>query len=652
MNITTDTITPQLALLKKHFANCFDKHGNFIPARLQEVVESSGVVLSKEGYRLNWLGKSYARLLANEAIRTRLVADTAHNTKAPNVNSQNLLIKGDNLEVLKHLMGAYNEQVKMIYIDPPYNTGSDGFVYQDDRKFSVEQLSSLAGIDEIEAARILEFTSSHSNSHSAWLTFMYPRLYIAKQLLRDDGVIFISIDDNEQAQLKILCDEVFGEENFVAQMSILCNPKGRSQDKFFATNHEYAFAYSKTMRPKGCLSIEKDDHQIEAEYPEEDEGGKYRVLELRNTHREFGKHNRKDMFFPLYVNEEGEVSTLADEGIKVLPIWDDGYEGCWTWGKPKAIAEIDLLIGKKIDGKWKIYRKSYANGAERMLKTILFDKSFFTERGQKSFNGLFGTKAKIFQSPKSPFFITELLKAATLSNDIIIDFFAGSGTTAHAVMQLNAEDGGNRQFICVQIDEMTDPKSEAYKAGYKSIFDITYARISKAAAKIKESLTPDATPTLLPESDGLKKLRTLDLGFKVFETLPMFDKYLDEPEELTENLELFDVNTLSQNDRHSLMLTWALRDGIKPGAPLAPVTLGGYTAYAAGKILYFIEPDISLDAVIALLEQLDNNPDFSPSHLVVPGYLLDSKIQREMTEAVKHYNNRKGIVLNLDIRYN
>jgi adenine specific DNA methylase Mod len=630
------TNSQQIALLKKHFANCFDKHGSFIPDKLQEIVQASGLSLSKEGYSLNWLGKSYARLLANENIRTLLKADSAHNAQPANATSQNLLIKGDNLEVLKHLMGAYSEQVKMIYIDPPYNTGSDGFVYQDDRKFTAEQLSSLAGIDEDEAKRILEFTSSSSNSHSAWLTFMYPRLYLAKQLLHDDGVIFISVDDNEQAQLKVLCDEVFGEENFVTQMSILCNPKGRSQDKYFATNHEYAFAYSKTMLPKGCLSIEKDDQQIEVEYPEEDEGGKYRLLELRNTHREFGRHNRKDMFFPLYVNEYGEVSTLTDEGIKVLPIWDDGYEGCWTWGKPKAIAEIDLLTGKKIDGKWKVYRKSYANGAERMLKTILSDKSFFTERGQKAFNGLFGTKAKIFQSPKSPFFITELLKAAILSNDIVLDFFAGSGTTAHAAMQLNAEDDGNRQFICVQIDEATDPKSEAYKAGYKTIFDITKARIEKAAEKIK---------TDTPDYQG-------DLGFKVFETIPMFNNYLDVPEELTENLDLFNIDTLSTHDRHNLMLTWALRDGIKLGAPLAPVTLGGYTAYAADKTLYFVEPDISLDAVVALLEQLDNNPDFSPSRLVVLGYLLDSKVQREMTEAVKHYNNRKGIVLTLDIRYN
>ena len=226
------------------------------------------MALSKEAYSLNWLGKSYARLLANENIRTRLVADTTHNAKTENAASQNLLIKGDNLEVLKHLMGAYSEQVKMIYIDPPYNTGSDGFVYQDDRKFTVEQLSSLAGIDEIDAKRILEFTSSSSNSHSAWLTLMYPRLYIAKQLLRDDGVIFISIDDNEQAQLKVLCDEVFGEESYVGLLSVENNPKGRKNSSFISISNDYCLIYAKTKAksyfienvPKNIADLEEDEN--------------------------------------------------------------------------------------------------------------------------------------------------------------------------------------------------------------------------------------------------------------------------------------------------------------------------------------------------------------------------------------------------------
>ena len=185
-NITSNS--KQLELLKRHFPNCFDREGNFISHKMQEIVGESGLDISRESYSLNWLGKSYARLLANENPRTLLREDKEHNSKEANQNSENLLIKGDNLEVLKHLTHAYSESIKMIYIDPPYNTGGDGFVYNDDRKFTVDELSRLAGIDRDESKRILEFTASKANSHSAWLTFMYPRLYVARELLREDGV--------------------------------------------------------------------------------------------------------------------------------------------------------------------------------------------------------------------------------------------------------------------------------------------------------------------------------------------------------------------------------------------------------------------------------------------------------------------------------
>ena len=216
-NSEVTAISTQIEILKKHFPQCFDKHGAFMPDKLQALVSEHGTAFSKESYSLNWLGKSYARLLANENPLTFLSEDKVHNQKPENKNTENLLIKGDNLEVLKHLKNAYHEQIKMIYIDPPYNTGTDGFVYQDDRKFTVDELSRLAGIESDEAKRILDFTQSKANSHSAWLTFMYPRLYIARELLKDDGVIFISIDDNEAAQLKMLCDEIFGEQNFITE---------------------------------------------------------------------------------------------------------------------------------------------------------------------------------------------------------------------------------------------------------------------------------------------------------------------------------------------------------------------------------------------------------------------------------------------------
>ncbi|EFA7798899.1 site-specific DNA-methyltransferase, partial [Escherichia coli] len=215
---TETTNSKQLAILKANFPQCFDKNGAFIQEKLLEIVKSSDVELSKESYSLNWLGKSYARLLANLPPKTLLSEDKDHNQREENKNSQNLLIKGDNLEVLKHMVNAYSEKVKMIYIDPPYNTGKDGFAYNDDRKFTPEQLSELAGVAPDEAARILEFTAKGSSSHSAWLTFIYPRLYIARELMSEDGTIFISIDDNEFSQLKLVCDEIFGEQNHIGDI--------------------------------------------------------------------------------------------------------------------------------------------------------------------------------------------------------------------------------------------------------------------------------------------------------------------------------------------------------------------------------------------------------------------------------------------------
>lgn len=250
------TNSKQLAVLKANFPQCFDKNGAFIQEKLLEIVKSSDVELSKESYSLNWLGKSYARLLANLPPKTLLTEDKDHNQREENKGSQNLLIKGDNLEVLKHMVNAYAEKVKMIYIDPPYNTGKDGFAYNDDRKFTPEQLSALAGIDLDEATRILDFTVKGSSSHSAWLTFIYPRLYIARELLREDGVIFISIDENELNQLKTICDEIFGESNFIE--NIIWNKRIPKNDKGMGNIHEYILAYAKTNEISKEFLMRKD----------------------------------------------------------------------------------------------------------------------------------------------------------------------------------------------------------------------------------------------------------------------------------------------------------------------------------------------------------------------------------------------------------
>jgi adenine-specific DNA-methyltransferase len=680
--ITTDIKVPNkdLEALRINFPHCFDKDGNFQLEKFKNNLTEKEINFSTESYGLDWLGKSYARLLASDPATTLLKADETHNSKPENANSENLLIKGDNLEVLKHLANAYYEQVKMIYIDPPYNTGSDGFVYQDDRKFTVKELQQLIGVDEEKAKRILDFTQKKSNSHSAWLTFLYPRLYIAKQLLKDEGVIFISIDDNEVTQLRLLMDEVFGEENFVSQITVLCNPKGRSQDKYFATNHEYLLCYSNRLLPKGYFSIEKDIEQINAEYKEEDENGKYRLLELRNTHREFGKHNRKNMHFPLYVDPaDGSVSLdNNNENLKILPNWDDGYEGCWTWERKNAEENIELLIGQKIKDNWKIYRKSYANGVEKMLKTIFNNKLFYTEKGQKEFATLFETKEKIFNAPKSVDLIKDVLKTITKENNIILDFFAGSGTTSQSVMDLNSEDCNNRRFILVQIPEAIDPKTNKVAYDFvkdklkveSTIFEITKERIIRSAKKTKENILikiaekemeiKDLEGTLdLEDKDDkihrlnaeIKTLKGQDVGFKIFETIPIWEDYDFESTELDNQTKLFDESKLIEDDIKALLTTWKTYDGIALTQELEKIDLSGYTAYYGNGKLYLMNKGFKTDNLKNLLEKIDSDKKFNPTSIIAFGYHFDSKNLRELSENVKSYANKKNIDIDFITRY-
>lgn len=486
-------------------------------AAIQQALDPAnpeGIRVDEDGYELRWVGKRQAyhtAFVPPQKILKPLQADSQDWD-----TTGNLLIKGDNLDALRLLRQSYFGKVKLIYIDPPYNTQSDAFIYRDD--FTARQGDVLKQLgysaDNIDYIKNIY----GARTHSGWLSFMYPRLLLAKDLLRDDGVIFISIDDNEQAQLKLLCDEVFGQENLLGQLTLLCNPKGRSQDKYFASNHDFVLVYSKTVLDKGALAIEKDAEEIEADYDQiDDDGERYRLLELRNTHREFGKHNRKNLYFPFYVSSEGSVTLFSMNGEdRVTPDWEDGFEGCWTWDRTKAEKDIDLLVGRFIKGKWKIYRKSYASGSSRMLKTIIQDKLFYTEKGQKALNELFLTKSKIFPAPKSPWLLKTLFQTCTSSDDVILDFFAGSGTTAEAVMRLNAEDGGSRQFILVQIPQPIDPKRQKEAHSFvtetlgkpeATIFEITAERIRRAGAKLQaEQKTDLATESV-----------HLDTGFRVFE---------------------------------------------------------------------------------------------------------------------------------------
>ena len=633
----------QVELLKTHFPQCFDKDGNFIMQKMQEVVSDEGLELSKESYSLNWLGKSYARLLANENPLTLLKEDKEHNSQAPHSDSHNLLIKGDNLEVLKHLSNAYNEAIKMIYIDPPYNTGSDGFVYQDDRKFTAEELSQLAGVDIEEAKHILEFTQSKANSHSAWLTFMYPRLYVARQLLEEDGVIFISIDDNEQAQLKLLCDEVFGEENFIAQY-IHKNNSSKNQAKLVSVSTEYFYCYAKNkpilgkntwrLRKKGAADIAKlfsnllkknfTLDEIALEIKEMYKRPKYAHLSRWNKVDEYGVFKDADL------SREGGAkgyTIINPNTSKECVIPERG------WGKSHEellrLQEKDLIwYGDETTAP---AQKDYINPDDTSVPDSFwyFDNSIDTRWIKKEFGRL------VFENPKPLEMLIQILEMSVQNDSIILDFFAGSGTSAHAVMQLNSQDKGNRKFITVQIAEQTEKKSEAHKAGYKTIFDITKARIEKAAAKISEES---------PEYQG-------DLGFKIFETVSVFEGYLDDIEKLEDSSTLFDGRTLNKDELTTLLTTWRVYDGMPLDEKLEEVELNTYRAYSGNGTVYMMNEGFETDDLKAFIKKLDEESSFEPSKVVLFGYNFSSKHQREFKEALASYMNRKSIELDLIVRY-
>lgn len=610
-SIETQPENERLALLKQHFPNCFDKNGSFLSEKMAEELHTKGVAMQKEGYSLNWLGKSYAKVLRDTPPETLLAEDVAHNQQPENQNSENLLIKGDNLEVLKHLKHAYKNQIKMIYIDPPYNTGSDGFVYQDDRKFTPQQLAQLGGMDLDEAKRVLEFTAKKSNSHSAWLTFMYPRLYVARELLRDDGVIFISIDDNEQAQLKILCDEVFGEgsvEQYIWNLSDFEESSfTKTASHTVRFEHEYLLACYKSKKSLG-------------RYKE------YRLIDRDNLSN-IDNDPRGD-WFSGNISRNGIKSTTGSKHFTITTPTGVEYTRNWTVDKDEYEALLKdnrIYFSKNGDGVPRL--KMFKTEASMSIQSSIFSGVKTSISGKNLIKSLFSNE-EIFSFPKPVELIQRLLMIATEKESLILDFFAGSGTTAHAVMQLNAEDNGNRRSICVQLPEKTDNKSEAYKAGYETIFDITKARMEKAAAKIK---------TENPDYSG-------DLGFKIFQTEPNFQAALD-ADFCPTQAEIPDSKNamLSDEQLHTLLTTWRVCDGCRLPENVQLIDLAGYTAYYCRQHLYLLASGFSSECVKALIEKLDNDKDFIPERIVLFGENMDSAMQKELAQAVKTYANKKGL---------
>ncbi|MDD3772383.1 MAG: site-specific DNA-methyltransferase [Weeksellaceae bacterium] len=660
--ITTNIKVPNkdLETLKIHFPHYFDKNGNFDFEKFKTYLTEKEINFSAESYGLEWLGKSYARLLASDPATTLLKADETHNAKPENANSENLLIKGDNLEVLKHLANAYYEKVKMIYIDPPYNTGSDGFVYNDDRKYTVKELQNLIGIDEEKAKRILDFTKSKSNSHSAWLTFMYPRLYIAKQLLKDDGVIFVSIDDNEVAQLRLLMDEIFGEENFVAIYKWNKTSTPPSLSRKVRQKYEFVLCFEKRSNNKvfdggitdgGDMPLLNDSNNIGIlQFPAEKVNFK-----IKGEYKK-GIYDRVELLTDIQI-----INGKADKDFKL--------KGPFKWTQDNLIEEIDngTIFHIKSDK----FAIRYEKEGERIKvpADIISKKECSVgtnEDANKELYGLF-QKDGLFNYPKPTTLIKYLCKFKTENNDLILDFFAGSGTTGDAVMQLNAEDGGNRRkFILVQLPEAIDPKKN--KTAYDfvkdelkaepTIFEITKERLLRAAKKINAGLDEkikklqseiqtEETKAEIEKLERLKKQNT----FKVFQTTPIWEDYNFEAEQFDPSQTLFDAGKLTEDDIKELLTTWKTYDGIALTQELESVDLSGYTAYYGNGRLYLMNKGFTTNNLKALLEKIDTDKHFEPKSIIAFGYHLESKSLREISENVKTYNNKKKSDIDFITRY-
>lgn len=630
MNHNADAVAGQkeMEALKKYFPQCFHADDVFDIEAFKAALPG-GSTITDETSGFNWLGKNYARMLTNMDTTTLIRPDEEHNAKPENKDSQNVYISGDNLDALQHLVKSYSGKVKVIYIDPPYNTGSDGFVYNDKFNFTAEELAKRLDVSPERAERILSMTRRGSASHAAWLTFMLPRLSFARDLLTDDGVIFISIDDNEQANLKRLCDEVFGEECFIGN---IVRPTGQTtgQDSGgLGSSFDYILVYSKNeeMELNGLELTEKD----KLRFQNQDDVGFYAYDQLRKTGSNDKREDRPNMYYGIE-NPDGEI---------LYPIAAAGYESCWRVERKTYdnLVKEDMILWKKTkrdnEEIWWPYVKYYLDGRTKRPSPLWADLEG-NKKAAREVRDLFDGK-KVFDFPKPVDLLLRIIQISCEKDSIILDFFGGSSTTAHAVMQKDSEDGGNRKYILVQIQEPCKPDSEAAKAGYKTIDEVGMERIKRAAKKIKTD----------------NPLFAGDLGFKHYT--------LEEPkEDALLQMERFDpsnnlLTTLEVKDfgLETVLRTWLVADGYGLTDDAEKVMLGKYKAYWKGDHIYMINSDRDFDesSIAALMDKYNGEP-FSPHNIVIFGYSFGFTHREELQKNLRTLKEgNKTLTVNIDVRY-
>lgn len=588
-----DLSQDNIAKIRELFPGCVteardDKTGKLRLAvdfdQLRQELSDQIVEGPQERYRLDWPGKREALLAANAPIAKTLRPCVEESVDFD--TTKNLFIEGDNLDALKLLQESYLGKVKVIYIDPPYNTGND-FIYEDDFAESVDSYLYSSGQRGESGGRLVANLESNGRFHSVWLTMMYARLRLARNLLSDDGVIFVSIDGNEDANLQLMCNEVFGGDNFLGKIAVVSNLKGRSDDSFFATAHNYLLVYTKGGFVTNGVPLPEE---YLAEYVERDSvGRRYRLQGLRKRGSGARREDRPNMYYPFYVDPtSGNISleNLSSLHVEIFPKLSDGSDGRWRWGKETARDRLDELTARPVgvERRWDIFQIDYADNAdgEKRVrpKSVWMGSEFSNEAGTLEVKSLLGKG--VFDTPKPVGLLNYILEQSAGAGDVVLDFFSGSGTTAHAVYEFNKANAKNLRFICVQLPEQLGEDDAARSLGYKTIADIGKERIRRVAKLLSEEINCSTEKHLL------------DTGFRVLkiDTSNMRDIYY-RPDQLSQ-ADLFGAVDNIKPDRSAedLLFQVLIDWGVDLSLPIRRETL-------LGKTVFFVDGN----ALVACFEQ-------------------------------------------------
>lgn len=652
-----ETVRPNTAFLdelKEKLPEFFTKEGSFDLDKFKNQLKDKNINELSEGYQLDFIGKDYARRQAGEMPTTVIVPDEKQN-KGEGKDSNNLFFTGDNLEVLRHLQNNYQNKIDVIYIDPPYNTGSDGFVYPDSFEYSDDRLKDMFGLDDDQVDRLKSIQGK--SSHSAWLTFMYPRLVLAKKLLSNKGVIFISIDENEHANLVEISNSIFGESNYIGCISRATGTTTGQDANKLGSSLDYVICFAKSNAfSMGGLPLDDSDLK---RFSEVDDKGRYSILQLRKTGNADRKDERPKMFYPI----------TAPDGTKVYPFGPSGYLSRWRVSKStfSNLLNDNMIVWKKRNNKifhvgkyasseWVPYVKYYAEGRTKQPSN-LFDNLKIIPGNKKATLHLKELFSKqVFTNPKPVELIKILCTVANLpKNGIVLDFFAGSSTTAEAALKLNAEDGGHRKFIMVQLPEKTYHINKggkemptkggkaAYDAGFRSIDQISRERIRRAAKKIRE----DNELTLPEDFDGsFKHYRVVKPVKQTLENIEDFDP--NNTNLFTNMVDGFSSQSLevagNANGEDTILTTWLAKDGYPFDTNVEEIKFGNYTAHQVeNNRLYLINEGWGADQTRELLNQLGTH-QLEVQSVVLFGYSFNVAELRELENGLKQLDSKVTLI--------